>query len=154
MQNRTVLSIALAASFFLCQDALTCGDSLYRVGKGTSYRNYSVPLPGNLLVFAGSEEARELAQQLADSGHEVYLVDSTEGLQQGLQTGGFDVVIAPLTQRATIESITEATTAFLPVTMDSEETKLAKTQYANVVRAADNIKRYLKAIHKTLKSRA
>ena len=148
-----ILLLASLTTVFLSQNAIACGDSLYRVGRGIAYRTYSAPLPGNLLVFAGSIEAQQLANALAESGHDVHLVASAEDLEDELRNGGYDVVIAPFAERATVESITSHA-SFLPVAMSDDENRLAKQEYASVLRSDDDIKRFLKSIHKTLKSRA
>ena len=127
MKTRIVLLTAYVA-IFLSQPAFTCGDSLYRVGTGVSYRIYSAPLPGNLLVYAGSADGRQLAQALAESGHEVRLVASAEELEDELRKGAYDIVIAPFEQRVTVESMAGSGASFLPVAIDSAERKLARQQ--------------------------
>ena len=45
---KTRISIlALLATALIGGNAYACGDSLYRVGKGVSYRVYTAPLPGS-----------------------------------------------------------------------------------------------------------
>lgn len=142
---------ALATIFFVTialvvgSAAQACGESLYRVGKGVSYRAYSAPLPANLLVFADSERAKEVAAQLAQAGHGVHLVADTDELESELRKGGYDIVIAPSAQRATVESLASSESSFLAVGGGSGSSELAPD---------DDIKRYLKAIHKALKRRA
>lgn len=147
---------------FLCTiisfEALACGDSLYRVGKGVSYRIYTAPLPGSVLVYGTSEGAKQLAEALAQSGHGVRLVNNEMDMNLELQTGEYDVVIAPYSEHAAVESSSEAfesvTTTYLPVALDGNEEKIANQSYSKVMVAdKDEIKHYLKAIHKTLKSK-
>ena len=151
-----LLSALLAVVFSL--DALACGDSLYRVGKGVSYRVYTAPLPGSVLVYGQSEGAKQLAEALAQSGHGVRLVDNEAALANELSSGDYDVVIAPYSEHAAIESSSDAsgtTTTYLPVAVSSDEEQLANQTYSKVMVAdKDEIKHYLKAIHKTLKSKA
>lgn len=136
------------------QGALACGDSLYRVGKGTPYRTYTTPLPGNLLVYVSSEEDARLANMLADSGHTVHVVKIADNMQAELQHGSYDVVIAPFGQRDAVAAIAASNAAYLPVAMSRSEEKLAKEQFKAVLSSDDDIKRFLKTIHKTLKTRA
>ena len=140
-------------------NALACGDSLYRVGKGMSYRVYTAPLPGSVLVYGQSESARQLAEELAKSGHGVHFVKNETELTSELEKGGYDVVIAPYSDHETVESSTSqakaSTASFIPVATSAEEEKMAKQSYARVMAAnRDEIKHYLKAIHRTLKSKA
>lgn len=149
-----VLFFVIAAAVFSSPIAVACGDSLYRVGKGVSYRNYSVPLPGTLLVYAASPDALSLAELLADTGHTVHVVSSTSELAEELGSSRFDVVIAPYNETAVAEVAAKSGASYLPIATDRAEARAAGQQYKNVVQAGDDLKVYLKTIHKTLKSRA
>ena len=79
-------------------------------------------------------------------------------LESELATGDYDVVIARYSEHEAVESGTSKLTAsnatFLPVASNREEEKLAKQSYDRVMLAQkDEIKHFLKAIHKTLKSK-
>jgi len=157
MKVRVMFALVLLAPL-LSLDVIACGESLHRVGKGVAYRVYTAPLPGSVLVYAQSERAKELADALAQSGHGVRLVASEAELESELATGRYDVVIAPYSEYEAVESSTSKLTAsnatFLPVALNGEEEKLAKRSYDRVMLAErDEIKHYLKAIHKTLKSK-
>ena len=157
MKVRIVLISILLTGVF-ATDALACGDSLYRVGKGVSYRVYTAPLPGSVLVYGASEGAVQLAEALAQSGHSVHLVDNEADLATELDTGEYDVVIAPYSEHAAVESNTKNTesvnTTYLPVAETDDEEKVAHQSYSKVMVAQkDDIKNYLKAIHKSLKAK-
>ena len=152
------LTFALV-TFTICLlsiNAWACGDSLYRVGKGVSYRVYTAPLPGNVLVYGQNEGAKMLAEALAESGHNVEVVDSQLDLSLEMGKGGYDVVIASYDDHTTIESAVGSQTTYLPVVLSgSEEEKMAEQSYDQVMVAdRDEIKHYLKAIHKSLKNKA
>ena len=156
MKTRTVLLTALAASL-IGGNAYACGDSLYRVGKGVSYRVYTAPLPGSVLVYGEGEGAELLAKELARSGHGVRLVSNGEELQTELGSGAYDVVIAAYSDQSTVlPSAGKASGAptFLPVALNDDEEKQAREEHERVMLAEkDEIKHYLKAIHRTLKQR-
>lgn len=157
MQLPMKLLIASIAVLFSL-DAVACGDSLYRVGKGISYRVYTAPLPGSVLVYGQSDGAKQLAEALAQSGHGVRLVDNELELSSELSSGDYDVVIAPYSEHGTVEasagSSADTRTTYLPVALSTDEAEIANESYANVMLAdRDEIKHYLKAIHKTLKSK-
>ena len=157
MKARLTFFVALFTAIFAC-DSLACGDSLYRVGKGVSYRVYTAPLPGTVLVYGQSEGARQLAEALAQSGHGVRLVSSEVELNSEMGTGNYDVVIAPYSEHATVETSSgtagSVDTTYLPVALNDDEKDLADKSYSEVMMAdKDEIKHYLKAIHKTLKSK-
>lgn len=157
MKIRVVLISVFLASLFTA-NAIACGDSLYRVGKGVSYRVYTAPLPGSVLVYGQSEGARQLAEALAQSGHGVRLVDNQVELAAELESGTYDVVIAPYSEHDSVEAsagnIDSLQTTYLPVAMDKNEAQAANQQYEKVMVAdEDEIKHYLKAIHKSLKNK-
>ena len=151
----TILLALYAGSLTL--NAWACGDSLYRVGKGVSYRVYTAPLPGNVLVYGQSESAQQLAKALEESGHTVELVESEVDLSLEMSSGNYDVVIATYSDHRAIDSAVQRApgTTYLPVAMDKEEAEAAEQSYDRVMVAdRHEIKHYLKAIHKTLKSKA
>jgi hypothetical protein len=154
MKNHLIPLCAISI-MFLSADASACGDSLYRVGKGVSYRTYSAPLPGNLLVYAQTDVAEQLAADLASSGHVVQLVTSIEEFEAELGSGHYDVIIAPYSERAVVEKTTMAQpldeAAFLPVAMNKAEEREARQSYRSVLVAdRGEIKQYLKEIHRAL----
>lgn len=133
--------------------ALACGDSMYRVGQGVSYRVYTAPLPGNVLVYGHSDSAKQLAEELAAAGHGVRVVDNQVELSSLLARGEYDVVIAPYSDVEAVEtSKAEVNVEFLPVAINKSEEDLARQRYDKVMVAdRDEIKHYLRAIHESLK---
>lgn len=156
MKTRTVLLTVLATTL-ISGHAYACGDSLYRVGKGVSYRVYTAPLPGSVLVYGEGEGAELLAQELARSGHGVRLVSDNDELQSEIGSGAYDVVIASYNDQSAVEATVSSTAnapTFLPVALDSDQEAEARKEYERVMLAEkDEIKHYLKAIHQTLKQR-
>jgi len=146
-------------TLILSLDVMACGDTLYRVGKGVSYRVYTAPLPGSVLVYGNSESALKLAEALAQSGHGVRFVDNRIQLTSELSTSDYDIVIAPFRDHDTIKDSASAsgntTTVYLPVAQDRQQAEIANKTYSRVMVADQHeIKHYLKAIHKTLKEKA
>jgi hypothetical protein len=151
-----ITAIIVLVTLFLSLEVFACGDSLYRVGKGVSYRVYTAPLPGSVLVYSQSEGAKQLAEALAQSGHGVLLVENETEFKAEMDRGGYDVVIAAYSDHAMVEANQEGSgTEFIPVAVSEEEKQAAKRAYDRVLLADQaEIKHYLKAIHKTLKSKA
>ena len=155
MKSPITAIIALVA-LFLSLEGFACGESLYRIGKDVSYRVYAAPLPGSVLVYGQSEAAKQLAEALAQSGHGVHFVENETDFAQEMGTGNYDVVIAAYSDHAMVEANQEgSSTEFIPVAESREEEQAAKRDYDRVL-VADHaeIKDYLKAIHKSLKSKA
>lgn len=152
MNHRTgIITLVTIASLGLSSAALGCGESMHRAGKGLSYRTYTAPLPANLLIFAGSEKQKEIAAALAKSGHGVRMVETEAEFSAELNKGGYDVVIAPFSARNTAGS---SAASYLPVVAGGQEQAEAKSLYKRSIRTDGDIKQYLKAIHRTLKSKA
>jgi len=151
--TRLAVLLAVLSSTLVSLDATACGDSLYRIGEGVSYRVYAAPLPGSVLVYGQSEGAKQLAEALAQSGHGVRYVESEQELSSELKSGEYDVVIAPYSEHGAVEASNSASTTFLPVALTRDEAEIANQSYAKVMLAdKDELKHYLKAIHKSLKS--
>ena len=160
MQSKKIALLTLLAAL-IPLEGYACGDSMYRVGKGVSYRVYTAPLPGSVLVYGESEGARQLAEALAQSGHGVRHVDSEQALASELTSGAYDVVIAPYSEHGAVEASAgvagKARATFLPVVGTRNEAKsLGEVYDQDKVMIADQheIKHYLKAIHKALKTRS
>ena len=152
-----IILLASLATMLTASTVLACGDSLYRVGKGVSYRVYTAPLPGSVLVYGQGEGAEMLARELARSGHGVRLVSNNEDLKAEIDSGTYDVVIAAYSEKSAVTPVTSAATdapTFLPVVLTEEEEKQALGEHERVLVAEkDEIKHYLKAIHQTLKQK-
>jgi hypothetical protein len=150
-----ITAIIALFTLLLSLEVFACGDSLYRVGKDVSYRVYAAPLPGSVLVYGQSEASKQLAEALAQSGHGVHYVENETDLAQEMGKGGYDVVIAAYSDHAVVEANQDGSgTEFIPVAVNEEEEKAAKRAYERVLLADQaEIKHYLKAIHKSLKSK-
>jgi hypothetical protein len=154
MKTSVVILSALLI-VILSHEVMACGDSLYRVGTGISYREYSAPLPGNVLIYGETAGANELAEALTRSGHTVRQVGSEEALAAELQTNDYDVIIASYRDHGAVDAQSDKSGAtFLPVAQDKDEQIIAMDRYGDaLVVDQDELKHYLKAIHKALKNR-
>jgi hypothetical protein len=154
MKTSVVILSALLI-VILSHEVMACGDSLYRVGTGISYREYSAPLPGNVLIYGETAGANELAEALTRSGHTVRQVGSEEALAAELQTNDYDVIIASYRDHDAVDAQSDKSAAtFLPVAQDKDEKIIAMDRYGDaLVVDQDELKHYLKAIHKALKNK-
>ncbi len=161
-QEKSVIKMRLAlvtalATLPLTVDAFACAGSLHRMGMGVSYRTYSVPLPGSVLIYGHGIGAQQLAWGLARSGHGVRLVSDDASLQSEIGSGDYDVVIASYSELSTVKTRTISSVnapTVLPIAQDAVEEAQARNEYKRVMHAKKHeIKHYLKAIHLTLKQR-
>ncbi len=153
MKLTTLLPALLIAT--CASDAVACSDALYRVGTGISYREYAAPLPGNVLIYGATESARDLAAALARSGHKVSVAVDPLTLDAELEKGDIDVVIASYHDIQALDDDRYTAIAYLPVVQSLDEQAIAEQSYEFVLVAdRDEIKHYLKAIHRVLRNRS
>lgn len=136
-------------------NAFACGESLFRVGKGVGFREYTAPLPGSVLVVASSQAEMAMVEQLAAAGHDVHVVADASQIGSELENHHIDVVLAYYSQRDEVESqmTAVAPAKYIPVAMDgTPEVSQAGQQYQNSLTNEDSVLQFLKTIHKTLKT--
>ena len=150
----TVSTISLLAA--ISNDASACGESLFRVGKGVRYQNYHAPVPGSVLVYARTGHERAVAQQLQEAGHHVRVVSNDDELAVEMKNHSFDVIIAPYSKREVVEKQSAQIAVhpdWVPVLeRDSDDIRQAREHYSHTLSGGDDIRKYLKAIHRSLKS--
>lgn len=135
-----------------------CGESMFRLGKGVHFRSYSAPIPGAVLVYARTDEERAIAEQLQDAGHHVQVVSTDVDLAMEMQNQQFDVIVAPYSKRDEVEAQSAQIANhpdWVPVVENgSPDAKFAKSHYRRTVSADDDIRKYLKAIHQSLRTKS
>ena len=133
-----------------------CGESLFRVGKGVSFREYTAPLPGSILVVANTEAELAMVERLAAAGHEMHVVSHPAGIGEELKNHRIDIVLAYFSQRNEVElqmSSAIAAASYIPVARDgTTEVSQAAEMYPQSLSNDDSVKQFLKTIHRTLKS--
>jgi len=150
------LILPVFVALMIANDALACGESLYRVGRGVLYREYTAPLPGKILIVAQTEPELAMAERIAAAGHDVHVVSRPEAIGEEI-TGSdhsFDLILAFFSQRAEIEAQTSATSiSYLPVVLDESEEAQAEALYGRHVADQASVKQILRSIHSTLRAR-
>lgn len=135
-------------------DALACGETLFRVGQGTRYDNYSAPYPAVVLLATSGNE-KSLRRGLEKAGHKVTVMGAGESLPQASGAPPYDVVIADL---AAIDGIAAsiggaASPALVPVVGSSSPAEPGD-RYRWWVREGATLGKYLHAINKVMEVRA
>ena len=157
MRGSFLLGFFVTVNFCLAwTGASACGESMFRVGKGVHYRAYSAPIPGTVLVYARTDEERAVAERLQEAGHEVLVVNSDVDLAMKLHDQTFDVIVAPASKRDAVESNASDLASppdWVPVfEAGAGDPQAVRADYGRGVSSDDDIRKYLKAIHKSLKS--
>jgi len=139
----------------VADSALACGESLFRVGKGVEFRQYTAPLPGSILAVANTEAELMMIERLAAAGHDVHVVADPSEIRAELGEHDFDVVLAYFSQREAVTAQTTGSDAtFIPVAArDTDEEREARSLFERSLSSDDSVKTFLKTIHRTLKSR-
>jgi len=156
-KSLVVVVLALLSVSSFSTTAFACGESVFRAGKGVHYRAFTAPIPGTILVYARTDSERAVADSLQQAGHDVHVVASDVELAAQLQSKAFDVIVAPFGLRETVAATSSRSAshpALIPVLdKSSAELRLAKAEFGDVVMSDDDIRKYLKAIHHSLKTR-
>jgi len=156
MNKRGLVLSAAAAAVLVSTHASACGESLYRVGKGVAYRDYSAPLPGKILMVADTDRGLAMAEIISSAGHDVHVVASVDliGAEINGADHNFDLVISMYGEYETVQAqaaLAAASVAYLPVAdSDSQELAAARAINRHALSSDDRVKTYLRAIHKSL----
>jgi len=153
----TLATLAGCILTLLAGNAIACGESLFRVGKGVAFREYSAPLPGSILVVANTDAELALVERLAAAGHDIHVVSDPSEIGAELQNHEIDVVLAYYSSREVVEGemSSMASVAYIPVAMDgTAEISEASDLYQRSLSNEDSVLKYLKTIHRTLKTQS
>ena len=154
-RTKAIASIIGLLLALMTANAFACGESLFRVGKGVGFREYTAPLPGSVLVVANSPAEMALVERLAAAGHAVHVVADPSLIRSKLENHEIDIVLAYYSQRDEVESqMTEmAPATYIPVAVDgTAEVSEADRKYQTSLTNEDSVLQYLKTIHLTLKN--
>ena len=100
------------ASTVLAQNAVplhACGDKLLMLGRGIRFQSKHTPRAASVLLYLPqSASGRPLSDPniesaLREAGHGVRAVTTSEDLEGALRTGGYDVVLANVTEAPDLE---------------------------------------------------
>jgi len=157
MKSHAIRAVAIGCSLILLSgNAFACGESLFRVGKGVSFREYTAPLPGSILVVARTEAELILVERLAAAGHDITVVPDASQIGVEIDTGQFDIVLAYFGDKTEVESqMSSSSATFIPVAASgTEEVSQAGRDYQRSLVNDDSVLTFLKTIHRSLKDNA
>ena len=155
MRKAAMTALIACSATLLSLDALACGESLFRVGKGLTYRDYTAPFPGNILIVAKTEGELAMVERLAAAGHHVHVVSEPGEISAQLRDEEFDIVMAYYTQRDIVQTqLRGSSITYLPVAhAGTQEEQMVESAYRRYLSSDDSVKSFLWAIHRTLKDR-
>jgi hypothetical protein len=155
--SRTKVIATVLCYFFAMTvtSAYACGESLFRVGKGVGFREYTAPLPGSILVVASTPTEMAMVERLAAAGHDIHVVSDPSEIGNEVENHNIDIVLAYYSQRDEVESQLQsgAATTYIPVAIDgTSEVSQAGESYQSSLTNEDSVLKFLKTIHSTLKT--
>jgi hypothetical protein len=145
----------VAAGVLVAGTAGACGESLFRVGKGVPFRQYTAPLPGHIVAVATTNGELAMLESLAAAGHSVRVVASADEISTVLTGYDADIVLAYYSEREKVAAETAGRSViFIPVARKgTSETSLAAAAYDYSLVSDDSVKTFLRTIHRSLKAR-
>ena len=154
MKTKLIAGMSGIVLGLVASSVLACGESLFRVGKGVEFRQYTAPLPGSILAVANSEAELMMMQQLAAAGHDVHVVADPSQIRDELAQHEVDIVLSYYSQRDDVTTqISGSSVTYIPVAMhDTDEERQARRDFERALSSDDNVKTFLKTIHRTLKA--
>lgn len=155
MRTRPMLALVAGCALSLVStSSFACGESLFRVGKGVSFREYTAPLPGSIVVVARTDAELALVARLAAAGHEIHVVAEPAQVRSKIEQHDVDIVLAYFSDHDEISAqIKDLAIAYIPVT-SRDDVDAANRLYEETLSSDDSVKTFLRTIHRTLKARA
>ena len=150
--RKAYATAAVAISvLLLAPPALACGESLFRVGKGLTFREYTAPLPGHILIVARTENERAMAEAIQRAGHHVHVVADATEISAAMSEHAADIVLSYADQGAIVaQQLRNFDATYIPVTRNGQSYLSADRIGLS---ADDTVKTFLKAIHRVLRER-
>ncbi len=153
--SRSIRATIFSTILIYANSAWACGESLFHVGKGVVFREYTAPLPGKILMVARSEGDLILAERLSAAGHDVRTIADPGQIGQELAQSDFNIVLSLFAERQLVaQQMQNATNdiRYLPVAQDgTAEEQAANAVTRHALSTDDSVKNFLRAIHRTLK---
>lgn len=162
---RVFLKFTMVSAFFFTRaiPAEACGDKLLVLGRGIRFQLGFAAEPATILLYrqpgspglAGLSDPK-LQSALREAGHKLYSAESREELEQSLQEGTYDVVLADLADAPGVEQVVQSTGAkavVLPLVYQGTkaEANQAKKQYSAVLKAPGRTGHYCDSVDKAMK---
>ncbi|MFT5484535.1 MAG: hypothetical protein ACI9GW_003201 [Halieaceae bacterium] len=155
MISRSVLATICTLILVFANSAWACGESLFHVGKGVVFREYTAPLPGKILMVARTAGELILAERLTAAGHDVKTIADPGQIGQELAQSDFNIVMTLFAERQTVALQMQNAAnniSYLPVARDgTDEITAANAVTRHALSTDDSVKNFLRAIHRTLK---
>jgi ABC-type amino acid transport substrate-binding protein len=169
MRKQVMFNIGAVAGFCLLTASvlLGCGDKFVVLGRGARFQRVNASLhPASILIYMNprshvpaADKEFQLQSTLKLAGHKPAVVEDQGGLDRALKSGKYDLVLADLSDAATVGPEAQATTskpAVIPIIYNPTGAELASAekQYSCVVKASKKDHDLLAVIDEAMQSKA
>jgi hypothetical protein len=169
IMSKTKLAIgtALGISLFAAPLLLGCGDKFVVLGRGMRFqRALASSHPASILIYMNpasrvpaAEKEFQLQSTLKLAGHKPAVANDPGSLDRALKSGKYDLVLADLSDAATVEANAQASGSkpdVIPVVYNPTEMELsgAERRYSCLVKASKNGHDLLGVVDEAMSSRS
>ena len=155
--RKTFLMLGLLLSVLLLyvMPGGACGDKLVSIGRGVRYqRAYLAAHPAAILFYTSAVSATydQLESTLKQGGHKIRRVGSRQELDEALDGGRYDIVLADLDDATTLEQPARSypKIVLLPIIFNGTKSEAARAEahFGCVLKVPGKAIQYLSAIDK------
>jgi len=163
MSHKPLQRAALTALMCLAANqAMACGEVMYRMGGALHYRAFITKHPAQILLYSGSgahqagNDIEAFHQNLERAGHKVTVIQSPEALAGAVAAHPYDVIIAYASDVPTINARLEHAMhepSLIPVLTPGSDERSLREHYPLALQEDANLNQFLKTIEETMRSR-
>jgi len=152
MNKTNLRSLVFGALLALPLPTLACHEVVIGLGKGLSSQAYIAPNPAEVLILwtDASHDREYTGMELA--GHQLTLVGSLDELDEMVQSGQYDIVIAPLDLAdAVSERLAASSTRIVPVVpRDQRRSREVRERFDQYLVDDAGVARFLSVINRAM----
>lgn len=161
-----VIAVAVGICLLLAPPLLGCGDKFVVLGRGPRFQAVHISAhPASILIYMNPdshvpavEKEFQIEGMLRLAGHKPHVVQASSDLDKALSSGGYDLVLADISDAATLEREALATAskpAVIPIVYNptGAELEAAQKQYSCLMKASKKNHDLLAVVDQAVKSR-
>ena len=161
---RFAVAVLGSAALFSGTVGFACGDKLLAIGRGVRFQRAYAQRPANVLIYSNGNQigatvrSARLQTTLKQAGHKLQTAEGPSQLNEALQLGKVDVVLADFADLAGITRQLQSAPSkpvVLPVLLKPSKTELtaAQREYKFALKAPGDEVQFLVAIDEAMKLR-
>jgi hypothetical protein len=161
--KRLTRAAILAVTCLAANQALACGEVMYRMGGALHYRAFITKHPAQILLYTGNaapknnvSDSEAFHHNLERAGHKVTVIDTPEALALAVAAHPYDVIIASSADVPAINAQLEHAAhepSLIPVLTPGSDEQSLREHYPLALQENANLNQFLRTIEETMKSR-